>query len=115
MNTITDLSPRQQFNEDHGHEHEDFSFREITDDDVEKAVAQYDNSEYARCLIESDPANEYARNILADILDFCDKQKGLPIIKVNDVVLDLDAIRHCARKAANSDAYASIERGEVKR
>jgi hypothetical protein len=113
MNTITDLSPRQQFNEDHGHEHEDFSFREITDDDVEKALRNYDNAEKARSLIDNDPSNQGAQLILYDVLEFCDKMAGLPIIKVNGHILDLAVIRHLAHKAAFDDAYAEIEKGNL--
>jgi hypothetical protein len=111
MNSPLTTTERELMRESRGEV--DFGFREITDDDVEKALRQYDNSEYARCLIESDPANEYARNILASLLDFCDKMRGRPIIKINGEVLDLDAIRHGAHKAAFSDAYAQMERGEL--
>jgi len=110
MNSPLTTTEREQMNERYA---ETFAFRQITDDDVENALRQYDNSEYARALIESDPANEYARNILASLLDFCDKMRGLPIIKINGEVLDLDAIRHGAHKAAFSDAYALMEKGEL--
>lgn len=85
---------------------------DITDDLVEKALRSYDNDDKALALIESDPANEYARNILKAVLDFCDKL-NVPAINIHGATLNLAEIRLYAHDAAFSDAYAEIEKRKL--
>lgn len=84
---------------------------EITDEQVENAVDAYDSADESCALLEYDAANEYAGNILYEVLEFAKKLKDVDVVMMDGATLNLRNIRRMARESAKLDAHALIERG----
>jgi hypothetical protein len=123
MNTLTDLTEteceghtlptfREVREEKYGIDHS-LHFKEVTDDEVDEALNNYDNADFACAMVEYEPVNSYASYFISAVLDFCDKQKELPIIKINGHILNLSQLRKWAHDCAEKQAYAMIEKGEL--
>lgn len=87
---------------------------DVTQDQVDNLVRHYDNADYAQALIENDPVNEYAREILASVLDFADLLIGINFVHIGEARLDLKLIRLMAVKSAEIQAYEQIEKENMK-
>jgi hypothetical protein len=92
-------------------DHCDDDMPEITEEQVSAAADRYDSADLACALLEFDAANEYAGNILFDVLEFCNKLKGVDVVMMEGATLNLKNIRDYARKSALLDAYDGIEKG----
>lgn len=84
---------------------------EITDEQVSAAADRYDSADLACALLEFDSVNEYAGNILYEVLEFCKKLEAVDVVMMDGATLNLRSIREYARKSALLDAYDGIERG----
>lgn len=84
---------------------------EITEEQVIAAADRYDSADLACALIEYDPVNEYAGNILYEVLEFCKKLELVDVVMMEGATLNLKNIRDYARKSALLDAHAGIEKG----
>jgi hypothetical protein len=83
----------------------------VTEEEVDAAIKHYDNDDYALALVEWDAANDYAKEILVSVLDFCDKLKGVDVVMMEGATLNLSNIRLFAEKSGRLDAERSIEKG----
>jgi hypothetical protein len=86
---------------------------EITEEEIDAAIKNYDKDDYALALVEWDPANDYAKVILATVLEFCDKLKGVDVVMMEGATLNLSNIRLFAEKSGRLDVEAQIERGAL--
>lgn len=84
---------------------------EITDEQVSAAADRYDSADLACALLEFNPVNEYAGNILYEVLEFCKKLELVDVVMMEGATLNLKNIRDYARKSALLDAYDGIEKG----
>lgn len=86
---------------------------EVTQEEIDAAIKNYDNNDYALALVEWDPANDYAKEILISVLDFCDKLKGVDVVMMEGATLNLSNIRLFATKSGRLDVEAQIEKGAL--
>lgn len=84
---------------------------EITEEQVDNAADAYDSADEACALLEYDAANEYAGNIIYEVLEFAKKLKDVDVVMMDGATLNLKSIRDNARKSALLDAYDGIEKG----
>jgi hypothetical protein len=87
---------------------------DVTQAQVDNIVRHYDNSDFAQALIENDPVNEYAREIIASVLDFSDLLIGINFVHIGEARLDLKLIRLMAVRSAEIQAYETIEKDNLK-
>lgn len=84
---------------------------EITEEQVDNAADAYDSADEACALLEYDAANEYAGNIIYEVLEFAKKLKDVDVVMMDGATLNLRNIRRMARESSKLDAHALIERG----
>jgi hypothetical protein len=96
------LDSRMDFCDDRG---------SVTEEEIDAAIKHYDSDDYALALVEWDAANDYAKEILKSVLDFCDKLKGVDVVMMEGATLNLSNIRLFAEKSGRLDAERSIEKG----